>query len=117
MESRRLPGGRAVQKTPLYLGGLNDPQHTGWCKTIVGTVGIVGTQLALFPSGRSSPPGLTSVQVRKHEWPLHRPRQWGVCWLAVVLWNQLKPDDFWGPLLPPSQEGTNGVNVLKTLTA
>ena len=117
VESRRLPSGRAVQKTLLYLGELNDSQHAGWCKTIDATVESVATQLALFPSDRTPPPGLPSVQVRMDELSLHRPRQWGACWLAVVLWNQLKLDEFWGPLLPPSREGTNWLNVLKTLTA
>src|SRR5258705_13259239 len=86
VESRRLSSGRAVQKTLLYLGELNDSQHAGWCKTIAATVGNVETQLALFPSDRTPPPGLPSVQVRMDELSLHRPRQWGACWLAVVLW-------------------------------
>ena len=48
---------------------------------------------------------------------LRRPRQWGACWLAMVLWDQLRLDDFWRPALPPSREGTDWLNVLKTLVA
>ena len=117
VESRRLASGRPVQKTLLYLGELNDSQHAGWCRTIEASVGNVETQLALFPSDRTPPPGLPSVQIRMEELTLHKPRQWGACWLAMVLWNQLKLDEFWGPLLPPSREGTSWLHVLKTLTA
>lgn len=117
VESRRVARGRPVQKTLLYLGELNDSQHAGWCRTIDTTVGNVETQLALFPSDRTPPPGLPFVQIRMDQLSLHQPRQWGACWLALELWSQLKLDAFWGPLLPPSREGTSWLNVLKTLTA
>ncbi len=48
---------------------------------------------------------------------LRRPRQWGACWLAMKLWEQLRLDDFWRPALPPSRERTDWLNVLKTLVA
>ncbi len=48
---------------------------------------------------------------------LRRPRQWGACWLAMVMWDQPRLDDFWRPALPPSREGTDWLNVLKTLVA
>ena len=48
---------------------------------------------------------------------LRRPRQWGACWLAMVLWDQLRLDEFWRPALPPSREGTSWLNVLKTLAS
>src|SRR5271168_4685820 len=35
----------------------------------------------------------------------------------MVLWDQLRLDDFWRPALPPSREGTDWLNVLKTLVA
>lgn len=117
VENRRRANGRPVQKTLLYLGELNDSQHAGWCRTIEASVENVGTQLALFPSDRTPPPGLPAVQIRMDQLSLHRPRQWGACWLALVLWNQLRLDEFWGPLLSPSREGTSWLNVLKTLTA
>lgn len=32
--SRRLPGGKTVQRTVLYLGGINDQQQAAWRKTL-----------------------------------------------------------------------------------
>jgi len=48
---------------------------------------------------------------------LRRPRQWGACWLAMVLWDQLRLDAFWRKALPPSREGTSWLNILKTLAS
>ena len=48
---------------------------------------------------------------------LHRPRQWGGCWLAMELWSQLGLDGFWAPRLPQSRKGTGWLNVLKTLVS
>jgi transposase len=48
---------------------------------------------------------------------LERPRQWGACWLALQLWQQLELDAFWRPRLRPSREGTPWLKVLKTLVA
>ena len=45
------------------------------------------------------------------------PTSMGACWLAMVLWDQLRLDDCWRPALPPSREGTVWLNVLKTLVA
>jgi hypothetical protein len=55
------------------------------------------------------------VHVRLSGLRLHRPRQWGACWLACHLWDQLRLDDFWSPRLPASRQGTRWLNVLKTL--
>jgi len=44
-----------------------------------------------------------------------RPRQWGACWLACELWRQLRLDEFWREKLPPSREGTDWLDILKTL--
>jgi len=33
---------------------------------------------------------------------LHRPRQWGACWLACQLYEQLGLDGFWAARLRPS---------------
>jgi transposase len=47
---------------------------------------------------------------------LHHPRQWGGCWLALELWEQLKLEAFWEERLSASREGTIWLKVLKTLT-
>ena len=57
------------------------------------------------------------VHVRLSELRLRRPRQWGACWLASELWNQLQLDEFWSSRLPPSRQGTRWLNVLRTLVA
>ena len=41
-----------------------------------------------------SPPVL-ACRYRLKEMELHRPRQWGACWLAYDLYEQLGLDDFW----------------------
>ena len=58
-----------------------------------------------------------AIGVRLSELRLHRPRQWGACWLALELWQQLELDSFWRPRLRPSREGTPWLKVLKTLVA
>lgn len=115
VENRRVRGGRTVQKTLLYLGELNDSQQAGWCRTIAATDEHRSTQLALFPADRTPPPDVPAVQVQMAKLALHRPRQWGACWLALTLWDRLQLDAFWSPRLPPSREGTSWLHVLKTL--
>jgi transposase len=46
---------------------------------------------------------------------LHRPRQWGACWLACQLYEQLGLDQFWQARLPDSREGTCWRHILETL--
>ena len=58
-----------------------------------------------------------ALGVRLNELRLECPRQWGACWLALELWQQLELDSFWRPRLRPSREGTPWLQVLKTLVA
>jgi transposase len=120
VENRRVSGGRTVQRHVLYLGEINDVQRAAWCRTIetFDERGRPSRQIALFPEDRT-PPALDCdvVQVRLSGLRLHRPRQWGACWLACQVWEQLQLDDFWSPRLPPSRQGTRWLNVLKTLVA
>lgn len=46
---------------------------------------------------------------------MHRPRQWGACWLACPLYEQLGLDHFWQARLPDSREGTCWRHILETL--
>ncbi|HKB48146.1 MAG TPA: IS1634 family transposase, partial [Ktedonobacterales bacterium] len=55
------------------------------------------------------------VQVRLEAMELHRPRQWGACWLACHLYEQLELDRFWARRLPDSREGTCWQHILQTL--
>jgi hypothetical protein len=119
VESRRCAGGRVVQRPVLYLGEINDSQHAAWCRVIEAF--DEGSrryrQLALFPAERSVPDQAQGfgVQVRLDAMSLHRPRQWGACWLACRLYEQLQLDRFFAPLLPASREGTSWQHILQTL--
>lgn len=115
VENRRLSDGRIVQRQVLYLGEINASQREAWRKTI--EVHDEGTrhQVALFPAGSMPDDDAQAVGIRLDELRLERPRQWGACWLACVLWQQLELDSFWGTRLPSSREGTPWRQVLQTL--
>jgi transposase len=55
------------------------------------------------------------VRIRLSQLSLHRPRQWGACWLASQLWKQVGLDRFWAARLPPSRKGTRWDWVLQIL--
>src|ERR1700692_705064 len=119
VESRRCAGGRVVQRPVLYLGEINDSQHAAWSRVIEAFDEGSGRyrQLALFPAERTVPDYAKGfgVQVRLDAMELHRPRQWGACWLACHLYEQLQLDRFFAPLLPNSREGTSWQHILQTL--
>jgi hypothetical protein len=71
----------------------------------------------LFPAARAVPDHARGfgVQVRLDAMELHRPRQWGACWIARHLYEQLQLDRFFAPLLPSSREGTSWQHVQQTL--
>jgi len=121
VESRRCSGHRVVQRHVLYLGEINDSQKEAWLKCIEAFDPENKTQvrLALFPSDRAVPDHAANlgVQVRLPEFTIHRPRQWGACWLFLELWRELKLDEFWKERLPASREGTDWYHVLVALTA
>jgi hypothetical protein len=118
VENRRVAGGRTVQRHVLYLGEINDSQRSAWCQTIEAfdDGGQGARQIALFPEDRVAPPlKCDVVHVRLSGMRLRRPRQWGACWLACHLWDQLALDEFWSARLAASRERTRWLNVLKTL--
>lgn len=110
---------RGVIKRPLlYLGEINDAQRAQWCSAIDVFEVPNGSfrQMSLFPADRSPPPQVIHpVQLRLQDMTLRRARQWGGCWLAMELWNQIGLDTFWAPRLPDSCKGTQWLHVLKTL--
>ena len=118
VENRRAHDNRVVQRQVLYLGEINDVQQAAWTRAVeVFQDGGKGSkQVAIFPDDRPAPElAHEVVQVRLSELQLRPPRQWGGCWLAGELWEQLRLDEFWAPRLPPSRKGTRWLNVLKTL--
>ena len=57
------------------------------------------------------------VGVRLSELRLRRPRQWGACWLALMLWRERRLDQFWSKRLGVSRKGTHWDQVLLVLVA
>ena len=118
VENRRCRGRRVVQQTVLYLGEINDSQKEQWIRAI--EVFDEDHQqierLKLFAADRALPEAAPDgVQVRLADFALHRPRQWGGCWLFTEVWKQLGLDGFWKPRLGCSREGTDWEHVLQTL--
>jgi transposase len=119
VENKRCAGGKVVQRQVLYLGEINDSQHEAWCRQIEAFDESAerSTQLSLFPADRAVPEHAQAhgVQVRLDAMQLHRPRQWGACWLTCELYEQLGLNEFWAARLPNSREGTCWRDILQTL--
>ena len=121
VENRRVGGGRVVQRHVLYLGEINDTQELAWRRSIeVMEAGAARPRaLSLFPEDRGEElvSDASIVRVRLSQVRLCRPRQWGVCWLALMLWRELGLDGFWAERLGPSRKGTRWDQVLFVLVA
>jgi len=57
------------------------------------------------------------VRIKLSELQLRHPRQWGACWLACHLYEELQLDGFWAERLKPGRKGTRWDLVLQTLCA
>jgi len=116
VENKRIAGGKVRQRHVLYLGEINASQERAWRKSIE----VLDEQadrprtLALFPEDRCDGllPDSSIVQLRLSRLRLCRPRQWGACWLALKLWEELQLGEFWGRRLTPSRKGTRWDHVL-----
>ena len=121
VENRRVGGGRVVQRHVLYLGEINDTQELAWRRSIeVMEAGAARPRaLSLFPEDRGEElvSDASIVRVRLSQVRLCRPRQWGACWLALMLWRELGLDGFWAERLGPSRKGTRWDQVLFVLVA
>jgi len=119
VESKRCDGGKVVQRQVLYLGEINDTQREVWCRVIEAfdEKSQERTQLALFPAEKELPEYAEGygVKLRLEGMELHRPRQWGACWLACQLYEELELDQFWQARLADSREGTCWHHILQTL--
>jgi DDE family transposase len=119
VENKRLDDGRVVQRHVLYLGEINSSQAAAWRKAIEVFDVDAGRSrtLSLFPEDRCEAVAgdASVVQLRLSEMRLHRPRQWGACWLAGQLWQELQLDRFWADRLPPSRKKTRWDQVLQVL--
>ena len=114
-------GGRRVERHVLYLGEINDSQKEAWlqCTETFDLQAQRQTKLALFAAPQPLPAHAVDwgVQVRLAEFSIHRPRQWGGCWVFLRLWQQLKLDEFWRQRLPESREQTAWYQILVVLCA
>lgn len=121
VENRRVSRGRVVQRHVLYLGEINCSQEIAWRKSIEVIEGTTAQprSLALFPEDRCEGvlPDESIVRLRLSQLSLRRPRQWGACWLALTLWQELDLDEFWAERLVPSRKGTAWEQVLFVLVA
>src|SRR6201981_2604077 len=119
VENKRCAGGKVVQRQVLYLGEINDGQFESWHRLIEAFDEGNRPQrpAALFPADREVPACADGygVQVRLDGMELHRPRQWGACWLACHLYEKLELDRFWSQRLPDSRKGTKWRDILQTL--
>jgi transposase len=118
VENRRVRHGGVVQQTVLYLGEINDSQKEQWIRAIevFDEDGGSFRQLKLFAAEGGLPAAAPEgVQVCLRQFQLHRPRQWGGCWLFTELWKELGLEEFWRPRLGFSREGTDWEHVLETL--
>src|SRR2546430_8021560 len=121
VENTRIGGGRVVQRHVLYLGEINNTQELAWGRAIAvieeGT--LQPRTLSLFPEDRCDElvADASIVRVRLSELRLRRPRQWGACWLALMLWRELQLDLFWSKRLGSSRKGTRWDQVLFVLVA
>jgi hypothetical protein len=121
VESRRLADGRVSQRHVLYLGEINDAQERAWARAVEVFPDEAGPPrtMVLFPEERldaNVEEGTPVLRLRLKELSVHRPRQWGACWLALYLWRQLRLDQFWAKRLKPSRKGTRWDLVLAVLT-
>ena len=118
VENRRLPGGKTLQRTVLYLGEINDQQQAAWRKTleVFDENEQCNSTMSLFPHDREIPAdALDGVQVKLSGLELRRPRIFGNCWLACELWQQLGMDEFWQQRLPEARETVSWEKVLRLL--
>jgi hypothetical protein len=121
VENKRVSGGRVVQRHVLYLGEINSSQELAWRKSIEVLEGGAARPrtLALFAEDRCEGvmPDSSIVRLKLSQLELRRPRQWGACWLALKLWEELRLDRFWVERLAPSRKGTRWDQVLLVLVA
>jgi hypothetical protein len=64
--------------------------------------------LSLFAKNRCAGElaGASIVHVKLSQSQLRRPRQWGACWLALLMWHELQLDPFWPKRLGVSRKRT-----------
>ncbi|MGA2498459.1 MAG: IS1634 family transposase, partial [Tepidisphaeraceae bacterium] len=86
----------------MYLGEINDSEQAAWRKTLQVFDEDRGQycSLALFPDDRVLPADAAdAISVKLTEMQFRRPRSFGNCWLACLIWDELQLSRFWKPRL------------------
>jgi Transposase DDE domain len=120
VENKRLDDGRVVQRHALYLGEINSSQAETWRRAIevFDEEAQQSRSLSLFAEDQGEACDSNDViRLRLGQMRLRRPRQFGACWLAGVLWRELRLDRFWAERLPRSRKGTRWDHVLQVLAS
>lgn len=119
VENKRLDGGWVVQRHVLYLGEITAAQAAAWGKAIEVFDEDTGRPqtLSLYAEdgGEIVATDASVIRLRLSAMQLRRPRQWGACWLAGQLWQELELDRFRAARLAPSRKGTRWDQVLQVL--
>ena len=118
VENKRVRSGKVLQRHVLYLGEINSTQAESWRRTIeLFEDGKVHPRtVSIFPEDRFEElKDEDIVRIRVKDMQLHRPRQWGACWLGCLLYDQLKLNEFWKNRLPQNRKGTRWDAILKLL--
>src|SRR5258707_10832482 len=119
VENTRVGGGRVVQRHVLYLGEINDTQELAWRRSIEGLQDGAAQPRTLSPFPGDRCEGLLAdasiVRVKLSALQLRRPRQWGACWLALLLWRGLVLDLFLGERRGGGPNGASGARVVFVL--
>ena len=118
VESRRVSRQRAVHRTVVYLGEINDSQQAAWRKTleVFDEDKRDFATMSLFPDDREiAADDVDALQVKLGEMQLERPRAFGGCWLGCELWRQVRLDEFWQAKLPEGREDVPWEKVLRLL--
>jgi len=121
VENKRCAGDKIVQRHVLYLGEINERQEVVWQEAASAFPDDEppARTAALFSEERAveAEAATHAVRVRLSEMALCKPRQYGACWLACHLYQELGLDRFWAERLPPNRKGTRWDLILQTLVA
>jgi hypothetical protein len=104
------------------LGEINSSQVQSWRQAVEVFDEDAGRPktLSLFAEEQQCTgvmPGEAAVRLRLSDMRLCRPRQWGACWLASQLWQELHLDQFWAERLPVNRKGTRWDQILQVLVS
>jgi transposase len=117
-ESIRLSRGRTTQRRVLNLGELNTNQIERWQRSIeVIEQPGQSRQYRLFTDREGAAPAEASdvCEVILSSLSVRRPRQFGACWLASRLWQELKLDEFFATALHDRRGTIEWAKVIELL--